>query len=310
MPAPVANLAGARIAVTGAAGFIGRHVIRALAESGATAIVAIDLQELQPRLSLGGRLVDGGRRTILEPVDDLLQGVDIVIHLAAQVSPPKSVTDPMSDATANVLGTIGLLESCRRAGVRRVVYASSAAVYGRPCHLPVNEDHPTRPESPYGQSKLAAEQYCQLYARLYGMSVVSLRYFNVYGPGQPLSGGYAGVIRLFLDRVDRNLPLRIEGDGSQTRDFIHVSDIVRANLIAAGSPYEGVLNVGSGQGTTVSALAEVIASKGYPIEYLPARLGDIPHSVAKVGAARDRLGFEATVPLAAGLASLRASGGG
>lgn len=312
LPKADAGLDGARIAVTGADGFVGRHLIRALAASEAELVVAIDVRAMamvDPEIPTGRSILAGGGRSILDPIDDLLEGVDVVIHLAAQVSPPKSVENPLSDASANILGTVGLLESCRRAGVRRLVYASSAAVYGRPVYLPVDENHPTRPESPYGQSKLAAEQYCQLYGRLHGLSVVALRYFNVYGPGQPLSGGYAGVIRLFLDRVGRNVPLRIEGDGSQTRDFVHVSDIIRANLAAAASSFEGVLNVGSGQGTTITELAQIIAGAGYPIDYLSARLGDIPHSVASVTAARINLGFEAIMPLAHGLDELRASRG-
>jgi UDP-glucose 4-epimerase len=305
------SLAGARIAVTGADGFIGRHVVRAVAIAGAERIVAIDARPVSTLHEARGQsiVVAAGERTILDPTDDLLDGIDVVIHLAAQVSPPKSVENPLADATANILGTVGLLESCRRVGVRRIVYASSAAVYGRPVQLPVDEQHPTRPESPYGQSKLAAEQYCQLYGRLHGLSVVALRYFNVYGPGQPLSGGYAGVIRLFLDRVGQGLPLRIEGDGSQTRDFIHVADIVRANLAATASSFEGVVNVASGSGTTIKELAQTVGGPTYPIEYLPPRVGDIPHSVANVSAAREHLGFVAEVPLARGLEDLRASGG-
>ena len=302
----VAGLDGARVAVTGADGFIGRHLIRALAGSDADTVVAIDLRplaELDRPVGLRSRV--GGGRSVLEPIDDLLEGIDVVIHLAAQVSPPKSVKDPLSDASANILGTIGLLESCRRSGVRRVVYASSAAVYGRPMYLPVDEQHPTRPESPYGQSKLAGEQYCQLYGRLHGLSVIALRYFNVYGPGQPLSGGYAGVVRLFLDRADRGLPLRIEGDGSQTRDFVHVSDIVRASLAAVVSSAEGAFNVGSGNRISILEIARIIGGPTYPIDFLPGRLGDIPHSVASIDAAREILDYEASMPLDQGLAQLR-----
>ena len=301
------SLRGKQIAVTGADGFIGRHLVRSLIEAGAGRVVAIDSRPIaSTRLpTSSSTFIGAGGRTILEPIDDLLEGIEVVVHLAAQVSPPKSVKDPLSDATANVLATVALLESCRRAGVKRLIYASSAAVYGRPIHLPIDEEHRTCPESPYGQSKLAAEHYCLLYARLYGLSVVALRYFSVYGPGQPLSGGYAGVIRLFLDRLDRGLPLQIEGDGSQTRDFIHVSDIARANLLATGSSVEGILNVASGEGITIADVAHLVAGPDYPIEYLPPRLGDIPHSVANVEAAHRQLGFQTTVSLADGLADLR-----
>jgi UDP-glucose 4-epimerase len=304
---PSPGLLGDRIAVTGADGFIGRHVVRALAAAGARRIVAIDRRPVLATTFTTevSAIVPAGERTILEPIDDLLDGIDVVIHLAGHVSPPKSVEDPRSDAIENILGTICLLESCRRVGVRRIVYASSAAVYGRPTSLPVDERHQTLPESPYGQSKLAAEQYCLLYGRLHGLSVIALRYSSVYGPGQPLGGGYAGVIRLFLDRINRGLPLLIEGDGSQTRDFVHVSDVVRANLLAAASTYEGILNIGDGNSVTISEVAIFVAGPDYPIEYRPARVGDIPHLVADVAAAREKLGFGALVPLARGLHELK-----
>jgi UDP-glucose 4-epimerase len=307
--APIVNveLARASVVVTGAAGFIGSNLVRSLVASGARRIVAVDLRPL-PDLGFGpggGAVVDLGPRSVVEPLDDLLAGADVVFHLAARISVPKSVEDPLGDCLANVVGTVALLGSCRRVGVRRFVYSSSAAVYGAPSYLPVDEAHPTRPESPYGLSKLTGERYSLLASQLHGLSVVALRYFNVYGPGQPISGGYASVVRLFADRVERGLPLRIEGEGSQTRDFVHVQDVVRANFAAATSEFVGVVNVGSGIATSITDLARLIAGPSYPIEHAPPRAGDIDQSVAAVGAARESLGFTARVPLELGLAALR-----
>lgn len=311
-PAPLAladlpSLVGARVVVTGAAGFIGGHLLRAIIASGADRVVAVDTA-LIPAIPSAASVrteVTHVRASILQPLDDALDGADIVFHLAAHVSVPRSLSDPLSDSAANVTGTIALLESCRRAGVQRIVYSSSAAVYGIPEYLPVDEIHPVQPRSPYGLSKLTGERYCLLYAQIHGLSAIALRYFNVYGPNQAIDGGYAAVIPRFLDRVARDLPLAVDGDGSQTRDFIHVSDVVRANLLAGVSRYEGVLNVGSGEATSVAELARLIGGPAYPITWGPPRVGDIPHSVAATDAAREALGFRARTSLASGLAALR-----
>jgi UDP-glucose 4-epimerase len=240
-------------------------------------------------------------RDVRESLADVLVGVDVVFHLAAQVSVPLSVADPVGDATTNALGTVMLLDGCRAAGVRRFVYASSAAVYGRPDYLPIDEQHPTDPLSPYGLSKLTGERYARLSGQLYGIDVIALRYFNVYGPGQPVGGGYAGVLTLFLDAVRRGAPLRIEGDGTQTRDFVHVRDVVAANLLAAASNFQGVLNVGTGHACSIGEVARIVGGTGYPVESVPARSGDIPHSVASIAAAQRVLGYEPTITLADGL---------
>lgn len=306
-PTAVPFLAGAHVVVTGAAGFIGGHLVRALLASDPARIVAIDSRIIgrASRTSASRTELVYSHRSIRAPLDDLLDHADIVFHLAAHVSVPQSIEYPLSDLQVNASGTIMLLESCRRARVRRVVYSSSAAVYGAPKYLPVDECHPTNPQSPYGLSKLTAERYCLLYGQLYELSVVALRYFNVYGPNQQRNGGYAAVIPKFLDRVQRNLPLVVEGDGSQTRDFVHVADVAAANVLAGGARFEGVLNVGSGQATSIIELAQLVGGPDYPIEHGPQRLGDIPHSVADARAARDFLGFRVTIPLALGLVTLR-----
>jgi UDP-glucose 4-epimerase len=303
-------LAGARVVVTGAAGFIGSQVTRALLASGVDRLVALDLR---PFPDNGASLTNsaGGsstvvlvQRDILEPLDDLIAGSDVVFHLAAHVSPPGSVRDPAYDAQHNILGTVAVLESCRRVGVPRLVYSSSCAVYGDPLYQPIDEAHPTHPQSPYGLSKLSGERYCLLYAELYRLSCVALRYFNVYGPNQPTDRGYAAVIPRFRQWVTAGVPLQIEGDGDQTRDFVHLADVVRANLLAATAGYVGILNVGSGRAISILDLARAIGGPDYPIAWAPPRVGDIRESVAAVAAAEGALGFTAAVSLEAGLADL------
>ncbi len=300
------SLVGARVVITGAAGFIGRTLLQALLTSGASSVVAIDVRSLSniPFDEHQRCEVVICERSILLPLDDVLDGADIVFHLAAQVGTTDSIHNPHYDAVTNVQGTIMLLEACRRVGVRRIVYSSSAAVYGAPVYLPIDEKHPTAPSSPYGLSKLTAERYCLLYGELYDLSVAALRYFNVYGPHQT-SSSYAAVIPLFLRRVARNEPLTIEGDGYQTRDFVHVQDVVRANLLAATSHFAGVLNIGSGRATSIRELAALIGGPSYPIEFVPARAGDIPYSVAAIGAAYAAIGYTPTISLEQGLRALR-----
>ena len=191
--------------------------------------------------------------------------------------------------------------------IARVVFASSAAVYGHPDYVPVDEDHPTRPTSPYGVSKCTADQYVRLYASLYDVPTVALRYFDAYGPGQP-GGDYSGVITTFVEQALADDHITVHGDGEQTRDFVHVDDIVRANLRAA--PTCGVVaayNVGTGESVTVASLAERIrdlAGSSSSIRYVDGREGDIRHSRAGTTAARECLGFDAAVPLAEGLTTV------
>ena len=308
--ASVSSLAGARVVITGAAGFIGRNLVRALVAGRPRSIVAIDTRrpaDLAPASPFPTGLVLA-ESDILSRLDELVEGADVVFHLAAKVSVPGSVADPLSDAAVNVTGTIALLDACRRTGVRRIVYSSSAAVYGPPAYLPIDEQHPTRPSSPYGLSKLTGERYCLLYGQLYGLSVCALRYFNVYGPNQPRNGGYAAVIPRFFDRVTRRLPIVVEGDGSQTRDFVHVDDVVRANLLASVAGFDGVVNVGSGRATSIRELAGIIGGPGYPIEHAPSRVGDIDASVAAIGAARDAIGYRPSVGLETGLMTMLSMG--
>jgi UDP-glucose 4-epimerase len=238
-------------------------------------------------------------------VDRAAAGADLIFHEAAAVSVTDPVADPAGTNEVNLGGTLNVLEAARREDAR-VVFASSAAVYGRPDSVPVAEDHPTEPLSPYGLQKLAADRYLRQYADLYDLPTVPLRYFNVYGPGQ--TGDYAGVITAFADRIAAGDPLLVHGDGTQTRDFVHVDDVVRANLLAATTEAVGqAYNVGTGDSVTIQQLAETMvaaAETDVPIEHGEAREGDVPESEADLARARSQLGYEPQVTLADGLQEL------
>lgn len=319
----------ATVTVTGGAGFIGSHLVDALLAERRAGRLPYDLRiRVVDDLSTGSienlatALAEQGagerpvvtlvRRSILDPLDEVVAGTDVVFHLAASVFPARSVAEPREDAAINIMGTLNVLEACRRTGVRRVIYSSSAAIYGDPQSLPVAETHPPAPISPYGLSKYAGEQYCMLYAQLFGLQTVALRYFTVYGSRQSPESPYSGVISRFADRARRGEPLEIYGDGAQTRDFVHVSDVVRANLYAMYRCVTGVFNIGTGRAVSVSELARLIAGTmtgltgkpAVPVVHLPARPGDIRQSVACVERAAQQLGFRATVRLEDGLAAL------
>ena len=298
-----------RIVLTGGAGFIGSHVAAALlAHDPALDLVVIDNLSTGNRARLGTMPVTFHRRDVRESLDDLLANTQVVVHLAASAGVPRSVADPLADAQANITGTVALLESCRRAGVRRVVYASSAAIYGVPDRVPICEEDPTHPLSPYGLSKLTGEQYVLMYADLFGLDTCALRFFNVYGPGQRPGSSYSGVITIFTERLLRHRPLCIEGDGKQTKDFIHVSDVARAVGLAALAPgANGAYNIASGGPTSILDLAQTmlrVSGRTVPIEFHPPRPGDVRRSVAAVQRAAQDLGFRAQVGLEDGLSAL------
>jgi len=294
------EFAGRRVLVTGGAGFIGSHIADALVE--ATDVIVFD------DLSTGSledvpdeaELIVGDVRDP-ETLAEAMAGVDVVFHEAALVSVETSVEDPERTQAINADATIGVLERARREDAR-VVVASSAAVYGQPERVPIPEDAPLRPTSPYGLAKMTADQYVRVYADLYELPAVALRYFNVYGPRQ--TGEYAGVISVFVDQALSGTPLTVHGDGSQTRDFVHVRDVVRANLLAATRGEPGAAyNVGTGDGVSIQELAErVRASAGadVPITHTEGRDGDVERSRADVGRLA-RLGYEPTVDLDEGL---------
>jgi len=243
-------------------------------------------------------------------VKGLLSDVDCVIHLAALVSVPESIKDPVLTNDVNVNGTLNLLNACVDFGVRRFVYASSCAIYGEAESLPIKEDCPAKPMSPYGVSKLVAENHVCAFHENFGLETICLRYFNVYGPRQ-LYNDYSGVITQFLSRLAKNLPLVVFGDGEQTRDFVYVQDVVEANLLAlkCGETAVGkVFNIGTGVATSINQLAntllEATGKTHLKIVHSEAREGDIRHSVADISKARDRLGYSSKVSLKEGLREL------
>jgi UDP-glucose 4-epimerase len=232
-------------------------------------------------------------------------GPEVVFHLAAQIDVRKSVADPANDSRTNVEGTINVLSAAQAHGVRRVINTSTGgAIYGEGQIIPAPEDHPVAPESPYGLSKFCAENYCALFTRLHGLSTISLRYGNVYGPRQdPL--GEAGVIAIFCGKLlDGGRPT-IFGDGSQTRDYVYVGDVVDANLRAAEIDATGSYNVGRGVQTSVLDIVNALAahsSNGFEADHAPARSGEVQHIALDPSRTREELGWEAKVNLEQGLA--------
>ncbi|WP_254278598.1 NAD-dependent epimerase/dehydratase family protein [Haloarcula marina] len=298
----IASLSDRQILVTGGAGFIGSHLTAALAPE--NDVTVLDDFSTGDRTNLPeGVAVHEGDVRDESTVDEAMAGADVVFHEAAMVSVPESVERPQACHELNGTATLGVLECARRHDAR-VVMASSAAVYGDPESVPVAEDARLDPSSPYGFEKRLNEQYAQFYAETYDLPTVPLRYFNVYGP-RGLDGEYAGVIGTFVRQAQSGNPLTVEGDGEQTRDFVYVDDVVRANLCAATTDAVGrPFNVGTGESVTINYLAEAVrdvVGADVPIEHGPARIGDIDRSEADVRRAAEDLGFEATVGLRKGL---------
>ena len=267
------------------------------------------VENLEPHVALGKvRFFEGDIRDA-ELVKKLVGNVDAVIHLAAVVSVPFSVENPVLTNDVNLNGTLNLLDACVNAHVKRVVFVSSCAVYGEPHYLPINEEHPTQPLSPYAVSKLAAEAYCIVFGIVYGLAPVVLRLFNVYGPRQRENDAYSGVITKFVNHLVHGKPLVIYGDGEQTRDFVHVEDVVHAVLLALENEKAAgeTFNVGSGKPTSINELAKLV-SEAFGVDaeviYEKPRAGDLKHSCACIAKAEKALGFEPMLSLERGLRSL------
>lgn len=298
-----------RILVTGGAGFIGSHLVNWLLQQGHNVRVLDNLvtgrkELLAPVLGLI-EFIEGDIRD-LATVQTAATGVDTIFHLAALVSVVESIEQPLSAQAINATGTLHVLESARKAGVKRVVQASSCAVYGNTERLPVRELDLPQPLSPYAATKLAAEHMGQIYAHLYGLETVALRFFNVYGPRQDPASPYAAVIPRFIAALSAKQQPTIYGDGQQSRDFIFVKDIVRALWTAAtASDIAGsVFNVGCGKNWSILEMAKMIADiLDIPIEpnFLPARDGEIRDSCADVSLFAERAGFQAATNLREGL---------
>ena len=299
-----------RALVTGGAGFIGSNLVDALIERGDEVTILDDLstgkrENVEAALGNGAELVELDI-TDATAVSELFARVrpQTVYHLAAQIDVRKSVADPAKDARINVGGTINVLRAALEAEVERVVNTSTGgAIYGEGRMLPATEDHPVAPEAPYGQSKFGAEGYCQLFKRLHGLSTVSLRYGNVYGPRQdPL--GEAGVIAIFCGKLLEGGKATVFGDGLQTRDYVYVSDVVTANLTAAGSHADGAFNIGTGVEASVLDVVEALkAAAGGEFDYrhAPERPGEVRHIYLETSRAQGELDWEAKVGLHEGM---------
>lgn len=298
-----------RYLVTGGAGFIGSHLVEALTESGRELRVLDNLatgsRENIDAFVGGSDFIEGDIRSY-HVVREAMADVDYVLHQAALPSVPRSIRDPITSTDVNVMGTLNILHAAREAGVRRVVIASSSSVYGDNPALPKKEDMCPRPLSPYAVSKLAAEQYCQTFWRVYGLETVALRYFNVFGPRQSPYSQYAAVIPKFISALLAGEPLTVHGDGTQSRDFTYVANVVQANLLACEAPDAAghVFNVARGDRHTLLdliAVLESISGKRAEIVHTPSRPGDVPHSQADIASASKLLGYDPAVEFADGL---------
>jgi len=296
--------------ITGIAGFIGCNIARALLAQGAS-VRGVDNFITGKRANLHDlQAVDFVEGTIEDPETcaRLCRGVDFIFHEAALASVPRSVEDPVPTNSANVTGTLNLLLAARNASVRRVVYAGSSSAYGDQPTLPKREDMPPDPISPYAVSKLAGEHYMRCFTRVYGLETVVFRYFNVFGPHQDPSSQYSGVLAKFsLAMLQGRTPV-IYGDGTQSRDFTYIDNVVDANLRAVHAPAKKVsgriFNIATAQRITlndaVQSLRQLTAYTG-PVEYAPARAGDIAHSLADISLARAAFAYQPTVNFHEGL---------
>ena len=295
-----------RVLVTGGAGFIGSNLVRLLLDEGHDVSVLDNLASgYRDNLTPFSRVhfVQGDVRRD-EDVESAIAGCEVIFHLAASVGNTRSIEHPIEDSEVNVLGTLRVLEAARRAGARKVVFSSSAGIFGELKTVPIREDHPAEPDSPYGASKLGAEKLCLAYAKLYPLECICLRYFNVYGVNQRYDA-YGNVIPIFAHRAFRGQPLIIYGDGEQTRDFVNVRDVAQANYRAGLSRgVSGAFNIASGTSITINALANLIGHSGdlsVTVQHGPPRKGDVRQSLADVSAARNAFGFAPAVPLEEGL---------
>jgi UDP-glucose 4-epimerase len=297
------------VLVTGGAGFIGSHSVERLLAAGCRVRV-LDNFSSGHRDNLASHPaleVRTGDVRQAPDVESALEGISHVLHLAAQVSVQASVEHPAASFAHNAQGFMNVLDAARRAQVTRLVYASSAAVYGHTAEVAVTEATPPRPLSPYGLEKLLNDQYAALFHDLYGFSSIGLRYFNVYGPRQDPTSPYAGVISRFVHLALHGEPLTVYGDGRQTRDFVYVGDIAEVNFRALSGSAVGVLNVGTGQRISLLDLIEALGEavgRSLEVRHLPERRGDIRHSATSVAHLERALGFTPATRPPQGLARL------
>jgi UDP-glucose 4-epimerase len=301
-----------RALVTGGAGFIGSHIAQRLLGAGHE-VVVLDNFSSGSRANVlaigsGARVVEGDVRD-LSVVEASAFSCEVVFHQAAIVSVPYSVEHPQESHDVNIQGTLNVLQAARKVGARRLVFASSAAIYGEEPTLPKTETMRPEPMSPYGVEKITGEHYLATWSKLFGVETVALRYFNVFGPRQDPRSPYSGVISVFVDRILGGRPITFFGDGSQCRDFVYVANVVDANLLAATRP--GVsgraYNVACGKRTTLVELASLVErAAGRTVErvFAEPRAGDIRESVADIARARAELGYSPAITVEAGLDAL------
>jgi len=294
------------VLVTGGAGFIGSHLVERLLRDG-VAVRALDNFSTGTRENLSFAARSGDQLDVVEGdildlavVERVMRDVRVVFHQAAMRSVPRSVKDPLGANDNNVTGTLHVLHAARTLGVRRVVFASSSSVYGERPELPKREDQPPAPISPYAVSKVAGEHYAAVWARLYGVETVGLRYFNVFGPRQDPASEYAAVIPRFILWALAGEPLEVHGDGTQSRDFTFIENVVEANLLAARAPGVGgeVFNVGCGQQVSLLGIIgrlESVLGRTLARRHTASRAGDVPHTLADVSKAKRLLGYSPRV---------------
>jgi len=295
--------------VTGGAGFIGSHIVHRLVADGHKVRVVDNLcTGSMERLSAIRGGIDFIAADLADPAacEGAVSGVDYVLHQAAIPSVQRSIRSPTESNRANITATLNLLESCRRHGVKRMIYAASSSVYGNTAVLPKREDMTPEPMSPYGLQKYVGERYCALYRDLYGLETVSLRYFNVFGPRQDPSSEYSAVIPKFVTRLLAGESLTVYGDGEQSRDFTYIDNVVEANLlalVAANAPGK-VFNIGCGERISLNRLIQLlenILGVKAKVEYVPPRPGDVRDSLAAIDLARQVLGYTPAVSVDEGL---------
>jgi UDP-glucose 4-epimerase len=294
--------------VTGGGGFIGSHLVEALLDRGFKVRVIDNFTTGRlDRINSSAELVHADIREGAS-IAPLFQGVDCVFHTAALPRVPLSIENPLETHMVNVVGTINVLLAARDAAVRRVVFSGSSSVYGDQPRLPLDEEMRPNPLSPYALQKLAGEQYTRLFHRLYGIETLTLRYFNVFGPRMATEGAYLTVISAFLQARREGKPLPIYGDGEQTRDFTHVRDVVRANLLAMDAIIADgrAINIGQGRSVSVSWLAKQIQG---PTVFRPARMGDVRHTLAENTLAEKILGWRPQVTTEQGVQELTQAAG-
>jgi UDP-glucose 4-epimerase len=302
-------LKNAKVLVTGGAGFIGSNLVDELLKLDCRVSVIDDLSSgrednLEAALRHKQFTLIKGSICDLDLLKQSFTGVEFIFHLAAIASVNQSLKDPLRSHEVNLTGTLNVLMAARDASIKKIVFASSSAVYGDSQTTYKQEDQIPSPQSPYALTKLAAEHYCSIFGELYGISTICLRYFNVYGPRQAQQSDYAAVIPQFINLITKYKSPVIYGDGLQTRDFIFVKDVVRANLLAASSDANGVFNIGSGHAVSVNELTELLikltGNPGLRYRHTKERPGDIKHSVADIHKAR-QIGFSSRYSLRRGL---------